>query len=624
MEQRATAPTSVDTPLVQQGYARLRAAVDHPESVAATAALILAIFDEFYGTARGYPFRAQRAFERMDPNASLRISRERLGLYSRYVAYHGPRIQSAYPALAGDEPLWGDVDAHYLALIEYRYEADIAFSFARSIRRNICHSIWQPVGYSFSAPNKYRAKSLAAAHTRFRIPHGVDGDLMRQVLLVPGLTAPFRDARRDAERMADRVNWLIALGELGDQRPVALDMVKGGFYRDLTAFLVGRFVMADNSYQPFAVCLLNSASGIYVDAILHRASDLHSLFSSTLANFHVTNDLYYQICAFLHSVMPARPLGLHYSTIGFNHVGKAAILNEIKQQMARSGERLGPSPGFEGSVAMGFTFADCSYHLKVVRDEPTEEYKWGEFPGIDAVLEKYRLVHDINRTGSMLDNVMYFNMQLERDMFDSQLLADLCAHAAGSVCVEGDSVLIRSLIVQFKITPLPIFLESASDAQIEEAMVSLGRCIRNNAAANIFNKDLDARNYGIGHYGKVFLFDYDAVEQLTDVKVRTNLDRIDGEDDPPAWFFEQGVVFLPEELEPGLRLHSRTARRHFRHHNADLLRPEYWRDLQRRLEAGEVIGLELYPEARRLGQGSVSARPLEDPLSGGPTQNSGL
>lgn len=624
MNQRATAPTSVDTPVVQQGYARLRAAVDHPESVVATAELILAIFDEFYGIARGYPFRAQRAFERMDPSASLRISRERLGLYSRYVAHHGPRIQSAYPALIGDEPLWGEVDAHFLELIEYRYEADIAFSFARSIRRNICNSIWQPVGYSFSAPNKYRAKSLAAAHTRFRIPHGVDAALMRQVLLVPGLTAPFRDARRDSQRMADRVNWLIALGELGDQHPVALDMVKGGFYRDLTAFLVGRFVMANGSYQPFAVCLLNSESGIYVDAVLHRESDLHSLFSSTLANFHVTNELYYQVCAFLHSVMPARPLGLHYSTIGFNHVGKAAILNEIKEQMAHSGERFKPSPGFEGTVAMGFTFDACSYHLKVVRDQPTDEYKWGEFPGIDAVLAKYRLVHDINRTGSMLDNVMYFNMQLERDMFDPQLLDDVCAYAGDSVCVDGDSVLIRSVIGQFKITPLPIFLETASDAEIEEAMISLGRCIRNNAAANIFNKDLDARNYGIGYFGKVFLFDYDAVEQLTDVKVRTNLDRIEGEDAPPEWFFEQGVVFLPEELEPGLRLQSRTARRSFRSHNADLLRPEYWWDLQRRLEAGEVLGLELYPEGRRLWQTPVPARLPEDPLAGGPAQDWGL
>lgn len=588
------------TAAVEQGYSRLRAAIARAERTEAAAELILAIFDEFYNELCEYPYRAQHAFEVMDPQASLRISRERLGLYSRYVAHHGPRIKALYPELAGDQDRWDEIDQRLLAMIENRYEADIAFSFAHSIRRNIWQGIWRPVAYSFSPPHRKRPKSLAACHRRFRLDRGVDAALMLEVLDVPGLTAPFRDAEGDAARIAARVNRLIALGELGEQEPVALDMVKAGFYRDLTAFLVGRFVMADGRYQAFAIGLLNSDSGVYADAVLHRTSDLHNLFSSTLANFHVTSELYYQICAFLYSVMPARPLGLHYSTIGFNHVGKVAALDDIKEQMGRAGQVFQPSPGFTGTVAIGFTFDACSYHLKVIRDQPTGSYKWGTYPGADAVIDKYRIVHEINRTGSMLDNVMYFNVELGRDMFDPALLAELCEHASGHVQVKDDSVLIRSLIVQTRIVPLPEFLETASETEMEEVMVNLGHCIRNNMAANIFNKDLDSRNYGVGHYHKVFLFDYDAVEKLTDVKVRTNLDRESGEEDPPAWFFEDGVVFLPEELEPGLRVRQRAARRYFREHNADLLTPEYWWDVQRRLERGEVLGLSIYPESRKL------------------------
>lgn len=588
------------TAAVEQGYSRLRAAVARAERTEAAAELILAIFDEFYDELCEYPYRAQRAFEAMDPQASLRISRERLGLYSRYVAHHGPRIKALYPQLAGDQGLWDEIDQRFLVRIENRYEADIAFSFAHSIRRNIWQGIWQPVAYSFSPPHRKRPKSLAACHRRFPLDRGVDAALMLEVLDVPGLAAPFRDAGGDAARIAARVNRLIALGELGEREPVALDIVKAGFYRDLTAFIVGRFVMADGRYQAFAIGLQNSDSGIYADAVLYRTSDLHNLFSSTLANFHVTSDLYYQICAFLYSVMPARPLGLHYSTIGFNHLGKVAALDDIKEQMARSGEVFQPSPGFTGTVAIGFTFDACSYHLKVIRDQPTRSYKWGAYPGADAVIEKYRIVHEINRTGSMLDNVMYFNMELERGMFDPALLEELCEQAGGHVQVKADSVLIKSLIVQTRIVPLPEFLETADETEMEEVMVNLGHCIRNNMAANIFNKDLDSRNYGVGHYHKVFLFDYDAVEKLTDVKVRTNRDRESGEEDPPAWFFEDGVVFLPEELEPGLRIRQRAARRFFREHNADLLTPEYWWDVQRRLERGEVLGLRIYPESRKL------------------------
>ena len=47
-----------------------------------------------------------------------------------------------------------------------------------------------------------------------------------------------------------------------------------------------------------------------------------------------------------------------------------------------------------------------AYNLKVIRDHPTVEYKWGESYGVDGVLAKYSQVHEITRTGSMLDNVV--------------------------------------------------------------------------------------------------------------------------------------------------------------------------------------------------------------------------
>ena len=131
-------------------------------------------------------------------------------------------------------------------------------------------------------------------------------------------------------------------------------------------------------------------------------------------------------------------------------------------------------------------------------------------------------------------------------------------------------------------------------------IVSLGNCIRNNAATNIFNKDLDSRNYGVGRYGRVLLFDYDAVEKLTDVKIRTNLDREPGEEDVPAWFFEEGVVFLPEEIEYGLQLKNELARRHFRKVNSDLMTVQYWRQMQQKLLRGEVPELRMYPDSCKL------------------------
>jgi isocitrate dehydrogenase kinase/phosphatase len=584
---------------VNQAYARLDECAAE-DKIAVAAQLILAIFDHFYCQLCEYPYRAKRAFEAMDPHASIQISKERLGLYSRYIEEHGPRIRAAYPALSSDTTGWDAIDRLFVAMIVDRYEADIAFSFIHSLRRNIAHGLWRPVAYSFPPPSKLRALSMASVFHRLPIRDRVGLDLLCEVLQVPGFAVPFRNLRGDAERLLDRLDGLLYGKDAEVPQPVALDVVEAGFFRDRSAFLVGRWLLRDGTVAPFVVAYLNSPDGIYVDAVLHRVADIHNLFSSALANFHVTTRLYYQTCVFLFSLMPRRPFGHHYSTIGYNHVGKVAILNEIVDQIRQSGRRLQRSPGATGTVALGFTFEGCSYHLKVIRDQPTTSYKWGSFPGVKAVVDKYREVHEINRAGSMLDNVMYFSLRLDRDLFDPALLDEICRQSAGSAYLDEDGVLLRSLIVQLKIVPLPVYLQSASDADTRAVIRSLGHCIRNNAATNIFNKDLDSRNYGVGRYGRVFLFDYDAVEKLTDVKIRTNTDLEPGEEGIPGWFFEDGVIFLPEELDHGMQFANDYARRCFREENGDLLRVAYWTDVQQKLLRGEVPELRIYPRSAKL------------------------
>jgi isocitrate dehydrogenase kinase/phosphatase len=602
----AAARAGLTTPSIEQSYERLNTDVrgGAAASVAATADVILAIFDDFYRRLCEYPYEAKCAFETMDLPASIRISGERLQLYSRYIAQHGPRLRAAHPALADSPQVWDALDARFAAMIVERYEADIAFSFLHSLRRNIGQALWRPVAYSFPPPSPRRALSMASAYRRLPVDGSIDVQLLCTALQVAGFSVPFEDLQGDAQRILQRLGTL--LGERVTPtprpmaRPTALDLVEAGFFRDRTAVLVARWLLDDGALLPFVIVLLNGPAGIRVDAVLHRTSDIHDLFSSALANFHVTTRLYYQTCVFLFSLMPLRPLGHHYSTIGFNHVGKVAILAEMIAQVRRAGQRLQRSPGTPGTVAIGFTCEACSYHLKIIRDRPTTAYKWGAYPGLAAVVDKYRAVHEINRASSMLDNVMYFNVRLEEGLFDPELLAQIRQQAGGSVQLDDAGLVVRSLIVQLKIVPLPVFLARASPSEVRAVIASLGHCIRNNAATNLFNKDLDSRNYGVGRYGRVFLFDYDAVEKLTDVKIHTNRDREPGEEVPPDWFFEQGTIFLPEELEVGMQFPNRFARQCFREVNGDLLQVEYWRGMQQRLLRGEFPELTVYPQSCRL------------------------
>jgi isocitrate dehydrogenase kinase/phosphatase len=200
----------------------------------------------------------------------------------------------------------------------------------------------------------------------------------------------------------------------------------------------------------------------------------------------------------------------------------------------------------------------------------------------------------------MLDSIIYYKVSLNRSWFSPELLEDLLTYAADTVSLSGEDVIFKYLIVQIKLTPLPVYLENATEKQAETAITNLGYCIKNNAAANIFNQDLDARNYGIGSYSKVYLFDYDALEELAEVKIRTNLDRFDGEEDIPDWYFEDGVVFLPEELISGLCISQRNLRDHFARRHASLMTTRYWLDIQKELQDGTIPSVSVYPDGERV------------------------
>jgi isocitrate dehydrogenase kinase/phosphatase len=578
----------------------IRSAATEDRRVALTARWILEEFDAYYVESRRIPVLAKEAFENRDPRQSLALSKRRLSIYSESIHALGPRLVREFPALAESEQLWREVETRYLPLIEGRYEGDLAFAYINSVRRGIYQDEWTPVEYAFG--DNAAAASGPATKICRDFPGGarVSPKTVIEILKIPGFTVPYQDIDEDAFLIAERVNETLGLDDRRPDAIQAIQMIDAGFYRNRGVYIVGRIVLGESAIRPFVIALLNDEEGIYADAVLTTEADSHNIFSSTLANFNVTNTHYHELSAFLHSTMPNRPLGLHYSTIGFNHVGKVAVMDEMKDELARHNERFETAVGFRGTVAIGFSAPSSSYTLKVIRDEPTEQYKWGAFGGVESVLGKYRRVHEINRTGSMLDNIIYYNLRLDRDWFDATLLEELLRHASQSVSMIEGVVVLKHLIVQPKMIPLPVFLETASRADAETAIINLGHCIKNNAAANVFNKDLDGRNYGVSAYLKVYLFDYDALEPFTEVKIRTNQDRIDGEEDIPDWFFEDGVVFLPEEAEVGLRIPDRDLTRLFRAVHGDLLTTGYWERIQSDLLDEKVPSIRIYPEDQRL------------------------
>lgn len=589
-----------------EGFNAITGARDDAETVRLTAGAVLAVFDAYYAEYCRLAWAAKEAFENRDPATSLTVARRRLTIYSETVRQTARRLTRVLPELTADEPLWRRIEEAYAPLTAGRYEQDLAMAYVHSARRILFHDEWKPVDYAFGSAG-LAAHRPVTVHRDFPGGSTITPELVMEILRTPDFAKPFQDIDLDATMVAERANREYGL-DGGDRRAFqAIQVIKCGFYRNRGAYIVGRVIMKDYSYRPFVLSLENHTRGIFVDAVLTSEADAHNLFSSTLANFHVTIPHYHELAAFLYSIMPLRPLGLHYSTFGVNHLGKVAVVEELRRELMASGERYDVAVGFRGTVAIGFSAPSSDYVLKVIRDKPTEHYKWGEFEGIPTVLAKYSQVHEINRTGSMLDNLIYYNIRLDKGRFAPELMEELLEFASETVTEQGDYLLFKHLIVQTKMIPLPVYLETASPEDARTAIVSLGHCIRNNAAANIFNKDLDGRNYGVSHFLKIYLFDYDAVEPLTDIKIRTNQDRFDGEEDVPDWFFEEGFVFLPEETDVGLRIPDRALQGLFREEHGELMTLDYWEGVQRALQKGLVPRLRVYPDETRLRERHTDA-----------------
>ena len=591
-------PRDLETEAIARaGLNELAYTTDREERTRIIADTVLAVFDHYYYRSRRIPHFAKRAFESRNWPEMAQLSRDRLSIYSASLDTFAPILRAAWPKLPDARGFWVEIEARVLTAIRGRYEADLAFAYLRSVRRAVDPVEWTPVVYAGSGIRASTPPSAEEVCRTFPSAIPVTIDAVLSVLEMVPFAVPFRDLPGEAALVAGAINARL-MGH-GANGAATITMVDAGFFRNRGCYLIGRINWA-GGVIPLGIAVLNEPGGLLVDAVLLESDDLQFVFSSTLANFHVTSERYHALSYFLAQLMPKRPLGLHYSTIGFNHVGKVAVMAELRAEQASAGAPFDFALGSRGTVAIGFTLPNSRYVMKVVRDRPTDGYKWGAFPGVPAVLEKYRVVHESDRAGSMLDNVIYDNVRLEAAWFTPALLQELVDAAGSSVTVAAGFITFNHLIVQMKMVPIPEYLGSAPATAAEEAIAGLGNCIRNNAAANIFNRDLDARNYGVGPIGKVYLFDYDAVEPLTDVKIRTNQGRFDGEEDVPDWVFETGTVFLPEEMLPGLRIDDPHLRRVFRAVNADLLAVDYWEGMQRALSSGLVPKVRAYPISKRL------------------------
>jgi isocitrate dehydrogenase kinase/phosphatase len=434
-------------------------------------------------------------------------------------------------------------------------------------------------------------------------------------LITPRHEAPCTTLRADRldagaiERMLRLFPWSVPYADLeaqcraaaaivghGDRRIDGLDVLRSVFYRNKGAYLVAR-VRHPGGITPLILALANGPRGIAIDAALPTADEASVVFGFSWSYFHVDVDQPGALVAFLSSLMPFRRIDELYTSVGYHRHGKTVFYRHLMQHLRRPDARFEVAEGEEGTVMSVFTLPSFNVVFKIIKDAfgPTKTVTR------QGVMDRYHFVFVRDRVGRLADAQEFESLELPRDRFSAELLAHLLADCARTVRVDGDRVIVRHAYTERRVTPLNLFLRHAEPAAARDAVLDYGRAIKDLAGADIFTGDMLLKNFGVTRHGRVICYDYDELALLTDCHIREipPATTVDEEMAAEPYFYVAPQDVFPEEFRSFL-VPPGALRDTFLAAHADLLTVNYWRDVQAKVRAGEVLDMFPYRPSRRL------------------------
>jgi isocitrate dehydrogenase kinase/phosphatase len=351
---------------------------------------------------------------------------------------------------------------------------------------------------------------------------------------------------------------------------------------------------------PLVLALRNGPNGVRVDAVLLDRNDVSILFSFTRNYFHLDHERPYDVMRFLRSLIPKKPIADLYIAIGEVKQGKTELYRALVDHLDDTQERYCFAPGIPGLVMVVFTAPGLDFVLKVIRDvfPPEKDLSPAK------VRERYGWVYTHDRAGRLVDAQEFEHLAFPCDRFEPELLAELTSSCGRSVRVRGDRVYIDLAYVERKLTPLNIYVRKTSVERAIGALNEYASAIRDLAACNIFPGDLLLKNFGVTRHGRVALYDYDELVELTSITFRDLPTASRPEDEMRAepWFAVSAHDVFPEEFQRFLGLPEKLRRELLERH-PEIFTARWWRAMQDIVRSGKIHEFPPYPPERRLRAG---------------------
>ncbi len=559
---------------------------------------ILNGFTAYFAEFENITLAARTRFEKAEWGVMHAISTRRIDLYKEKVLETLSYVTHIADDRLSDFEFWTETRGVYAELVRGMTNFEIAETFYNSIYNAVFahRRIRDEHAFVFSPQGDMPPVDVRRVVVRFS---GGLRDSVAAMLDNYALHLPYEDPERDCSYIVAAIER-----ELGNQASLGdgvfeFQTLEHHFYRNKAVYIVGRIV-SSGIQLPFVLPMLHNACSdkpaVYVDTVLFGSDRVSLLFSFTRSYFMVDASIPSQYVLFLHQLMPKKDISEIYSAIGHHRHGKTYYYRTAYRHMRSTTDKFIVAPGIKGMVMTVFTLPSYEFVFKIIKDRFT--------PPKDVthqlVKDKYNLVKRWDRAGRMADTQEFNNLVFDRSRFSEEAIEELSATCPSQFVISGTALIIKHCYVERRMTPLNLYLQEASDQEVDEVMNDYGKSIKELAAANIFPGDMLLKNFGVTRHGRVVFYDYDEIQPLLECNFRRiPIPRDDYEEmSSRPWYSVGPNDVFPEEFRLFFSGNQR-ARKAFDARHSEIYDADFWTGLQQRIRDGHVDDFYPYPRAMR-------------------------
>lgn len=553
------------------------------------AAALVEAFANYNAEYRDVTRRAPQRFEARDWRGSQRDAVERIELYDKYINRAVAQMRTRLGEDVMERALWSSIKRRFTELIEAFPDREFDKTFFNSVTRRTFGTLGVDAAVEFVALDLDPIGEIhAQIETNVYVNRGSLELLFEEVLADFRFRTPYLDFDRSVRIITNEVRAQCEADSDASQPPVEvakIEFIRSLFYQMTRAYLVGH-ISGNGWKRPFVLSFKNTEHGVLIDAVMMDESTVSILFSFTRSYFHADLPHVGQAVVFLKGILPRKPVSELYTVLGRAKQGKTERYRELFKHLQQSSDEFVHAPGDKGLVMICFTLPSFDVVFKIIRDK----FAYPKNVLREEVLRKYELVFKHDRAGRLVDAQEFKHLKFPRARFAEALLEELRTEAAGTVHFEDGELLIDHMYIERRMTPLNLYIRSASCEDAERAVLDYGQCIRDLAVTNIFAGDLLLKNFGVTRHGRVIFYDYDELCAVTDCRFR-DIPQAQHEEDEmraEAWYHVNDNDVFPETFMQflGFDEHLREV---FLKVHGEILTADWWRGIQRRIAEGDVL-----------------------------------